>query len=277
MRASTASLLTAFGLLVAFWAYSSFTTPPVSQPAGEQTAQTAPQQNPAFDIAALNAEQRTSLRKEVRDYLLDQPEVLMEAIAVLESRQKQQQVQSDVDLIAANSAEIFNDGYSWSGGNPNGDITLVEFQDYRCAYCRRAHNEIKELVASDGNIRLVVKEFPILGEQSTLSSRLAVATLHKAGPDAYTKLADILIRFKGNLTENNMTGILNKLGLDAPTILAYMNDDAVKGQIGKGHALASKLNITGTPTFVVGGEMLRGYVPLAKMREIIKGVRTDRS
>jgi len=273
MRASTASLLTAFGLLVTFWAYTSINSPPASQ----QTAEITPLQSPAFNVSALSPEQRTALRKEMRAYLLDQPQVLMEAIAVLEGRQKQQQVQSDIDLVATNRDEIFNDNYSWNGGNLNGDITLVEFQDYRCAYCRRAHNEVKELVKSDGNIRLVVKEFPILGEQSTLSSRLAVATLHKAGPDAYIKLADILITFKGNLTDNNMTGILNKLGLDAPAILAYMNDDAVKGQISKGHDLATKLNITGTPTFVVGNEMLRGYVPLGTMRKIIEGVRADRS
>jgi len=114
MRASTASLLTAFGLLVGFWAYTSFTTPPANEPTSEQTVQITPLQSPAFNVAALTSEQRVALRKEMRAYLLDQPEVLMEAIAVLEGRQKKQQAQSDVDLVAANRDEIFNDGYSWS-------------------------------------------------------------------------------------------------------------------------------------------------------------------
>jgi len=224
----------------------------------------------AEGLSDMTDAERQTFRDEVRAYLLDNPEVLMEAIKVLEGRQQDQQAQTDEMMVVANQSAIYDDGYSYVGGNPDGDITLVEFLDYRCTYCRRAHDEVAELIKSDGNIRLVVKEFPILGEQSTLSSQLAVATLHKAGPVAYNKLGDFLMTFNGNLTPKIMTGILTKLEVAEPEdIIAYMKGDTVAQQIGATRQLASLLKISGTPTFVIGDEMLRGYAPLKTMREIV--------
>lgn len=117
----------------------------------------------AFDLSKLTEAERSALRDEVRSYLLDNPEVIMEAIEVLETRQQQAAAENDVDLIKANATAIFEDANSWVGGNPEGDITVVEFLDYRCGYCRKAYGEVEELVKSDGNIRFIVKEFPILG------------------------------------------------------------------------------------------------------------------
>ena len=135
----------------------------------------------AFDMEAMSDSERTAFRAEIRAYLLDNPEVIMEAVAALEEAQNQAQAQSDIALVQANAADIFDDGYSWVGGNPDGDITLVEFLDYRCGYCRRAHGEVAQLLESDGNIRLIVKELPILGEQSLLASRFAIAAKQVAG------------------------------------------------------------------------------------------------
>ncbi|MFT4715646.1 MAG: protein-disulfide isomerase [Paracoccaceae bacterium] len=213
--------------------------------------------------------ERLAFRSEVRAYLLDNPEVLMEAIQVLENRQQQDQAAGDDALVAANIDEINSDGFSYVGGNPEGDVTLVEFLDYRCGFCRRAHDELTKLLEADPNIRLIVKEFPILGEQSTLSARLAVATLHQAGPEAYHALGDFLITFNGNLTEKTMAAVLEKQGLNSAAIIAYMDDPAVAGHIASVNGLAGKLQITGTPTFVLGGEMIRGYVPLANMQEMV--------
>ncbi len=263
MRPTTASLLTAAVLLIGFIAYNLVTKTPEVIPDSDE-------------VAVLSESERAAFRDEVRAYLLDSPEVLMEAIQVLEDRQRQEQVRADADLVVGYADEIFNDGYSWVGGNPDGDITLVEFQDYRCGYCRRAHDEVHELVTSDGNIRLVIKEFPILGEQSLLSARLAIATLHKEGPEKYKQLADFLITFNGNLTENTITGILERFEITAEPILAHMNSDEVTAEIGRSRQLAGELNISGTPTFVLGNEMLRGYVPLANMRELVKAIRAER-
>ncbi len=223
----------------------------------------------ASDLTELNDDEREAFRGEVRAYLLSNPEVLMEAIQVLEERQQREQATNDEELVATYADAIADDGYSFVGGNPEGDITVVEFQDYRCGYCRRAHDEVKELVKSDGNIRLVVKEFPILGEQSDLSARLAVATLHKAGPEAYQDIADFLIKFSGSLTPKGTEAILKRFDLNAEEIMAYLDDPTVDGHIAEVNQLARNLQISGTPTFVVGSELVRGYMPLENMQELV--------
>ena len=130
----------------------------------------------AMDLKALTDEERALFRAEVRAYLMDNPQVIMEAVELLQAREAEQQAQADLNLVADNADALFNDGYSWVGGNPEGDITLVEFLDYRCGYCKRAHGEVAKLLESDGNIRLIVNELPILGEQAVIASRFAVAT-----------------------------------------------------------------------------------------------------
>lgn len=229
----------------------------------------------ALDITAMNDAERAAFRAEVRAYLLDNPGVIMEAVAVLEQRQAAAQDQSDVDLVQANADDLFNDGYSWVGGNPHGDITLVEFTDYRCGYCRRAYEEVNELIASDGNIRFILKEYPILGEASTLSARFAIATQQIAGQDAYHDVHNALMTFNGDINETTLRRIGDGLGLDSDAILAGMDSDTVSGVIAANHALAARMQITGTPTFVMNDVMLRGYVPLDGMRQVVAEVREN--
>ena len=217
--------------------------------------------------------ERLAFRAEVRAYLLENPEVLTEAIAILEDRQAADAAAQDIKRLTENHAAIFQDAASWTGGNPDGDITIVEFMDYRCSYCRKAWSEVEELVSTDGNIRFVVKEFPILGEASDLSSRFAIATLQLAGPDAYKSAHDALITLRGEATKPVLERLAGDLGLDAPAIMARMAAPEVTSVIQANHALAQTLDISGTPTFVLQGTMLRGYVPLDDMRQIVKDAR----
>ncbi len=227
----------------------------------------------AFDPASMSAAERADFGAAVREYLLANPEVLVEAINVLDARQAQAAAASDKDLVAANAAALFDDGYSWVGGNPDGDITLVEFTDYRCGYCRQAHAEVAELIASDGNIRFIVKEFPILGPESDLSSRFAIAIKLIAGDDLYKQAHDRLITLRGTANEESLSQLALDLGQDPVAVLARMNTDEVSAVIDSNHALARIMQISGTPTFVVGDEMLRGYLPLAGMRQVVAGQR----
>ncbi|MEX5730186.1 protein-disulfide isomerase [Rhodovulum iodosum] len=229
----------------------------------------------ALDLTAMTDAERDAFRDEVRSYLLDNPEVLMEAIQVLEARNAQAQVDNDAALVTTNAEDIYQDGYSWVGGNPEGDITLVEFIDYRCTYCRKAHDEVAALIETDGNIRFVVKEFPILGEQSVISSRFAIATLQQAGPDAYKQVHDALITFRGNLDAQNLRRLADSFDLDADAILAQMEAPEVNRVIDENRALAQRLQINGTPTFVLGEQMVRGYAPLQAMQQIVEEVRAQ--
>lgn len=223
----------------------------------------------AFDVTAMSDEERSAFRAEVRAYLLENPNVIMEAVAALEESQAAAHVENDKALVQANAADIFDDGYSWVGGNPDGDITLVEFVDYRCPYCRRAHGEVAQLLENDDNIRLIVKELPILGEASLLSSRFAIATKQVIGDAEYRLVNNTLINFDGDVNEQSLRRLGDTLGLDTDAILAAMDSEEVTQEIAQTRALAQRLQISGTPTFVLKDQLLRGYLPLEQMQELV--------
>ncbi len=229
----------------------------------------------ALDLNAMSDAEKAEFGAQVREYLLQNPEVIIEAINILEERNAAAEALADKELVAANADDLFNDGFSWVGGNPDGDITLVEFMDYRCGYCRRAVPEVASLLAEDGNIRLVIKELPILGDASLVSSRFAIATKQVAGDDAYKQVHDALLEFSGEPSEVTLRRISDGLGLDSDAIIAAMGSDEVTEEITKTRELAQKLQISGTPSFVLGTEMLRGYLPADQMLQIANGVRAE--
>jgi len=147
--------------------------------------------------------------------------------------------------------------------------------DYRCSYCRRAHADVTELLARDGDIRFVVKEFPILGPDSLLAARFAIAVRNTAGDAAYGTIHDVLITRRGPVTEGSLTRIARDAGLDPAPVLAAMDAPDVMAELQANRALAERLGINGTPGFVLGDEVLRGYLPLAQMAERVAQVRAD--
>lgn len=223
--------------------------------------------------AEMSVDEREALREEIRAYLLEHPEILVEAMGVLQDREETAAAERDLMLLADNAEAIFSSPDDWVGGNPEGDVTLVEFMDYRCGYCRKAYAEVEELVASDGNIRFIVKEFPILGEASLLSAQFAIAVRQLHGDAAYKAAHDALIALRGDPNAETLARLAADLGHDAQPIMERMGSDEVRGVITANHALADRLEISGTPTFVLPEMMLRGYLPLNVMRDVIAEVR----
>jgi protein-disulfide isomerase len=228
----------------------------------------------ALDLGKMTDEERALFREEVRSYLMDNPEVIMEAVNALEERQAAAQAEADLTLVSDNAQAIFDDGFSYVGGNPDGDITLVEFMDYRCGYCKRAFSEVEKLLETDGNIRFVVKEFPILGEQSMLASRFAMATKLVEGDDAYKSVHDALMTFNGDITLPALRRLAESFDLNAADIEARIDDEEITEQLRTTRALAQQLRISGTPTFVLEDEMLRGYIPFDQMELIVADKRS---
>jgi protein-disulfide isomerase len=224
-------------------------------------------------MAEMTDAERQAFRDEVRAYLLENPDVLVEALDIYQARQEALAVQADAQLVQDHKDALFNDGTSWVGGNPDGDITLVEFMDYRCGYCRKAFAEVEELVKSDGNIRIIVKQYPILGEQSLLSSQFAIAVKRLHGPEAYKNAHNALISLRADATPETLAQLATDLGLDPKAILDAMISPEVTAEIQANHALGQAMQINGTPTFVVDGTLLRGYVPLEDMRAIVADER----
>jgi protein-disulfide isomerase len=227
----------------------------------------------ALDLSAMTDEERALFRAEVRAFLMENPDVIIDAVNSLEEQQAAAQADADRALVKAHADAIFNDGFSFVGGNPDGDITLVEFMDYRCGFCKRAHAEIETLLEEDGNIRFVVKEFPILGEQSVLASRFAIATRMVAGSDAYKSLHDALLVYNGDITLQALRRLAETYDLDADAIEAQMDAQAVTDELAANRELAQTLRISGTPTFVMGSEMLRGFLPAEQMRALADDLR----
>ncbi|UWQ02762.1 DsbA family protein [Aliiroseovarius crassostreae] len=228
----------------------------------------------AFDLSNMSEAEREAFRNEVRAYLLENPEVIMEAVSVLEERQAAQAAMDDLALVRVNAEALFNDGYSHVAGNPDGDVTIVEFVDYRCGYCRKAYDEVTELLEKDKGIRLILKEYPILGEDSLNSSRFAISAQLLFGEDAYAKLHPALITLRGAASIGNLIALADDLGLDGKAIAKGMTADRVDEILGENHALARRLQITGTPAFVMGEQLARGYMPLAQMEAFVSDIRS---
>lgn len=209
----------------------------------------------------------------VRAYLLENPEVIMEAVGLLQQREDAAAAQSDEARVAAHADALTNDEFSWVGGNPDGDITIVEFMDYRCGYCKKAFAEVESLLSADGNIRFIVKEFPILGEQSVLGSQFAIATQLVAGDDAYKQVHDTLMSYNGEITPDTLRSLASTLDLDGDAILARLDDPEVVRRIATNRELGQALDISGTPTFVVQNQMVRGYVPEAQLQMLVDNLR----
>jgi protein-disulfide isomerase len=227
----------------------------------------------AGGLGEMTDAERAAFREEVRSYLLENPEVLVEVMDVLQSRDETAAANRDLEMLATYKDAIFNDPASWVGGNPEGDITLVEFVDYRCGYCKKAHDEVAELVKSDGKIRFVLKEFPILGEESLKSSQFAISVLQLHGSEVYKQAHDALIALRGSPDEATLSRLATDLGLDPAPILQRMSTTEVMSVIEANHALATTMEIQGTPTFVIDQTMVRGYVPLDGLRQIVAGQR----
>ena len=227
--------------------------------------------------AEMSADDRLALHAEIRAYLLEHPEVLVEAMNGLQTREDDAAAQRDLAMLADNAEVIFQNPNDWVGGNPEGDVVLVEFMDYRCGYCRKAYSEVEELVNSDGNIRLVIKEFPILGPQSEVMSRFAVAVQQLGGDTPSADVHERLMGWDGDIADADIRAISAELGLDGDAVLAQMSDGAVTEVLRANHELAQRLQISGTPTFVLGsgdgGELLRGFMQADEMEAVATRLR----
>ncbi|MGB0412756.1 MAG: DsbA family protein [Pikeienuella sp.] len=218
------------------------------------------------------AAQKAELDGLIRAYILDNPEVIVDAMRVLEQRQQLAQRNADAELIARFSSRLFDDGFSHVGGNPDGDVTLVEFLDYRCGYCKQAHDGVKALIATDGNIRLVVKEFPILGPESTYAARAALSA-QSQGHALYEAFNDAMMRHQGNLDQRTVIRLAEGVGLDSDELQAEMESPVIAERIRTTYGLAREMGISGTPAFVIGDEIVRGYVPYDTLRELVEAAR----
>ena len=221
---------------------------------------------PAAAEDALSDAQRAAVEALIERYIAENPEKIVESVRAHNRRAEQaKRDEADANLVAMRGA-IFDDPNSPVAGNPDGDVTVVEFFDYRCGYCKRSLDVLMTALDEDPNLRVVFKEFPILSPQSR---RAAMAALAAERQGAYLALHTALMGARGTFDDDQIFDIAREVGLDAERLAADMEAPEIGARLDEVAALASALDIAGTPAFVIGGEVLRGAIDLETMRRAI--------
>lgn len=228
--------------------------------------------SPATQPKNFSAAQEREIEKIVRDYLVRHPEVLLEAMQALDDKQAAQEKQVQDKAIADNRAAIYDDPDSFVAGNPKGDITIVEFFDYQCGYCKRSFGPLMDTITKDGNVRLILKEFPILGPESLTASHAAIAAMRQG---KYFEFHQALFHHKGELPDEKIMSIAASVGLDTARLKRDMADPKISKQIDRNYELAHALAIKGTPGFIIGGRMHPGALSAEELVAAIKDARAN--
>jgi protein-disulfide isomerase len=210
------------------------------------------------------------IEKIVREYLLREPEIIYQALEELQRRQAEAEAARQQAAIAENRSELLKDPASPVGGNPDGDVTLVEFFDYRCAYCRRVVSSMRALLDEDRDLRVVFKELPVLGPDSERAARAALASRRQGG---YVPFHFALMAAE-DLSLQGIRAAAEAVGLDPDRLEADMSAPEVNAAIQANYALANELGIEGTPAFVIGTQLIPGAVDKARLEQLIREARS---
>lgn len=219
----------------------------------------------------LSAERKAEIEALVRDYILQHPEIILESVAIMQAREEAEKSQAVKQALADSREALERDPGDPVLGNPDGDVTIVEFFDYQCGYCKSMMKPLLDLVHEDGNIRLVLKEFPILGPASDTA---ALASLASDRQGKYEAFHAALLGLRGRLGTEAIWQVALEVGLDVDKLKADMADPALQAQVQKVYKLAQILNIQGTPAFTIGEHLIPGAVSKEQLAELVTQIRT---
>jgi protein-disulfide isomerase len=213
---------------------------------------------------------RAALDQAIHDYLMAHPEVVLDALKAAQQQADAQAAEQSRRTIATKQKELLNSPDDLVGGNPKGDVTLVEFFDYRCPYCKQVEPSLDALLKEDGKLRIVYKEFPILGEASVYATHVALAA-KKQGK--YAEFHRAMMATKGDINDETVLKVATSIGLDVGKIKADMSAPEIDKLIDANYGLADALNIQGTPAIVLGDNLIPGAVDLDTLRKSIAALR----
>ena len=247
--------------------------PPATVQQTVQLAQSTVAATPAAVAASSGSSfspaQRAEIEGMIKGYLLAHPEVMVEVSKELEKRQASMQAETNKKLIVDKKSAIFQSPGDFVMGNTKGEISVVEFFDYNCGWCKKAVDEVQKLTAADPKVRIVMKEMPIFGENSTLAAKAAMAA-NKQGK--YWEYHLAMMREK-QVTKENLFKIAEKVGINVEKLKVDMNDPAIEASIKETMAIAQELGIEGTPGFIIDSRVNVGFVPADGIKEILADVR----
>ncbi|MFO6465832.1 DsbA family protein [Jannaschia sp. KMU-145] len=206
----------------------------------------------------------------VLEAIRENPEIVMEAVGLIQAEEAEAAAAAAQAALDDGRGALEADPNAPILGNPDGDVTVVEFFDYNCPYCRRAGDEVKQVLALDEDVRVVMREWPILGAASIFAARAALAAREQ---DAYDRMHEALMSAPGRLDEDSVMRIAAELELDTDRLRSDMEGEAVQAHIDQSMRLAQSLGFSGTPSFVIGDQTAPGLVEAAQMLDMIDAVR----
>ena len=219
---------------------------------------------------SFSAAQKADLEKLIHTYLLEHPEILRDMSNKLDANDKLAETQKRSGALKSEAANIFHSQDDAVVGNQKGDVTLVEFFDYNCHFCKQSIAEVQSLIKTDKNVRIVMKEFPIFGEDSEYAARAALASNRQG---KYWAFHQALFASPVRVTAEVVDQIAAEQGLDVAKMKSDMKDPAIMATIQKTQALAQALAITGTPGFLIDDKLIPGAVPMAQLEARLADVR----
>ena len=220
-----------------------------------------------------NDAQKGAVEQILRDYLLKNPEVIQEAIAELEKRRDEAQKAAQATALREESATLYKSPRGNIVGNPAGDVTLVEFFDYNCGYCKRALADLTAMTKADPKLRVVLKDFPVLGPDSVASAKVAVAVKQQISGDRLFDYHQRLLNTRGTVNGERAMAVAREMSLDMTRLQKDMDNPEVRATLAENAALGEKLNLTGTPAYVIGDEVISGAVGVDPLRQAVAAVR----
>ena len=223
--------------------------------AGIAIAATNAASNPSLK-SSFTPDQQAEIGAIVKSYLMEHPEVLVDAMDALQAKQDQAAKDKAAAVIKSRPNDIYNDGYSFVAGNPNAKVTLVEFFDYNCAYCRKAFDKMMTLAKPDSKVKFIFKEFPILTPESEVAAKAAFAAKKQ---NKYLEFHKGLMSHPGRANEEAIEEVAKKIGLDMTAFHKDMNAPDAAAHVKANLALGSDLGIDGTPSFIVNGKLIDGW------------------
>ena len=215
---------------------------------------------------------KSEIEKIVRDYLLENPEVIAEALTELERREKAAEAAARQQVLSDSSDILFNSTRQVVLGNPEGTIQLIEFFDYNCGYCKRAYGDMAKLIEEEPELKVILKEFPVLGQGSVEAAQVAVA-VNSIAPEKYLEFHEALLLSRGqaNLAKAIETAV--GIGLTEEDLKAALATDEAGQTIEEVYTLANRLGLTGTPSYVVGDEVVMGAVGYDQLKSKLVSLR----
>ena len=227
---------------------------------------------------SFNADQRGEIERIIKDYLLSHPELLQDVMNELDKRQVQAEAEKHRASVKEHSAAIFSSPRQVTLGNTQGDVTVVEFFDYNCGYCKRAMNDMMELLNTDLKLRFVLKEFPVLGDGSVQAAHVAAAArMQDKTGKKYLEFHIKLLSGRGAADKARALAVAKEVGFDMARIEKDMSSPEVKAQLEESFKLAEALGLNGTPSYVVGNEVVIGAVGLKTLREKVNTARCGKT